>query len=865
MVNGTDAQREMVQESTNRFWWPSLMMFGPPDGDSPNTQQSMAWGIKRHTNDELRQRFVDMTVPQAEALGVTLPDPGLRWNPERGHYDFTEPDWSEFKAVISGSGPCNAQRLAHRRRAHENGAWVREAAQAYAEQARPQGGGRRERRTTPPRAATAPIPTEGVETGSGTPRRSWPLYEVFVRGKRGLNHVHVGSLHAADDEMALHNARDLYTRRNEGVSIWVVKAERHHRVEPGREGPVLRAGRRQGLPAPDVLRDPRGRAAPVNTDPRRRRTPTSRSSRRSGTTTRAGRSAPGSRTSQAEITAPVPDGVDPADLAAYCLMLGDDALICSPPARGVGRRTPRSWRRRSRSPTSRSTCSARPGCCWRAPATSKAADGTRTRSPTCAPSRSSATSRSPSWPTICDFARAIARLLVFSTWRLALLQRLLGSRDPVVAAVAGKGVKELTYHRDHAARWVLRLGDGTAESHRRMQAALDAVWPYVEELFRTSDVERRLVEAGVAVDPAETREEVDAVLDEVLAARDAHPPDGPAGRPDRRSRRPRGPAHRVPRPRARRDAEPRPPAPGGDVVSRGAAPACDAREVAARGRRPGDADAHPRRPRRRPRRRGRRATRVTVTITPTYSGCPALEVMRDDLRAGAAPRPATAAVEVRTVLSPAVEHRLDLRRGPPQARRARRSPRRRTSGRAGPGPIPLTLTAPATVGPLPAVRLARHRGALPVRPDGLHRPASLHRLPRAVRAREGALMARAADRGAPSPRRRLPHACGSPTSSGSATTPSPSPSTCPRTCRTTSRSGPGQYLTLRLHTDGREERRSYSICAPAGALPRVGVRRVDTGCSPSGWSTGSPPATRSRSRRRRARSPRPARPARTTA
>ena len=136
MVNGTDAQREMVQESTNRFWWPSLMMFGPPDADSPNTSQSMAWGIKRHTNDELRQRFVDMTVPQAEALGITLPDPGLAWNAERGRYDFSEPDWSELKAVISGSGPANAQRLAHRRRAHENGAWVREAAAAYAEKRR---------------------------------------------------------------------------------------------------------------------------------------------------------------------------------------------------------------------------------------------------------------------------------------------------------------------------------------------------------------------------------------------------------------------------------------------------------------------------------------------------------------------------------------------------------------------------------------------------------------------------------------------------------------------------------------------------------------------------------------------------------
>ena len=132
MMRGTQAQRDMVQESTNRWWWPSLMMFGPPDGDSPNTQQSMSWGIKRHTNDELRQRFVDMSVPQAEALGVTLPDPDLRWNEERKAHDYGEPDWAEFKAVISGGGPCNAQRIAHRRRAHENGEWVRDAATAYA-------------------------------------------------------------------------------------------------------------------------------------------------------------------------------------------------------------------------------------------------------------------------------------------------------------------------------------------------------------------------------------------------------------------------------------------------------------------------------------------------------------------------------------------------------------------------------------------------------------------------------------------------------------------------------------------------------------------------------------------------------------
>jgi ring-1,2-phenylacetyl-CoA epoxidase subunit PaaA len=132
MMAGSPAQRRMVQDATDRWWWPSLMMFGPPDTDSPNTAQSMAWKIKRHSNDELRQRFVDMTVPQAEALGVILPDPELRWNDGRGHYDFGAVDWAEFKRVIGGNGPCNAQRLAHRRAAHEDGAWVREAAMAYA-------------------------------------------------------------------------------------------------------------------------------------------------------------------------------------------------------------------------------------------------------------------------------------------------------------------------------------------------------------------------------------------------------------------------------------------------------------------------------------------------------------------------------------------------------------------------------------------------------------------------------------------------------------------------------------------------------------------------------------------------------------
>ena len=132
LSRGTPAQHAMAQDAVDRWWWPSLMMFGPPDDASPNTARSMAWGIKRHTNDELRQRFVDMTVPQADVLGLTLPDPELRLDPATGHWSFGAIDWDEFTAVLKGDGPCNAQRIEHRRRAHDDGAWVREAATAYA-------------------------------------------------------------------------------------------------------------------------------------------------------------------------------------------------------------------------------------------------------------------------------------------------------------------------------------------------------------------------------------------------------------------------------------------------------------------------------------------------------------------------------------------------------------------------------------------------------------------------------------------------------------------------------------------------------------------------------------------------------------
>ncbi|MEO8120607.1 MAG: 1,2-phenylacetyl-CoA epoxidase subunit PaaA [Rhodoferax sp.] len=132
MMRGTEAQREMVQDSVNRWWWPSLMMFGPPDAESPNTVQSMRWGIKRISNDDLRQKFIDATVEQAKVLGITLPDPALRWNEERQHYDVGPIDWTEFWQVVGGDGPCNRERLAARVDAWEDGAWVRNAAMAHA-------------------------------------------------------------------------------------------------------------------------------------------------------------------------------------------------------------------------------------------------------------------------------------------------------------------------------------------------------------------------------------------------------------------------------------------------------------------------------------------------------------------------------------------------------------------------------------------------------------------------------------------------------------------------------------------------------------------------------------------------------------
>ena len=133
MANGSPEQKQMAQDALNRFWWPSLMMFGPHDGESAHSSKSMQWKIKRESNDTLRQRFIDQTVPQIEVLGLEMPDPEIKWNEKRGHYDSGEINWDEFYQVINGNGPCNHQRIKHHVKAHQEGEWVRQAVRAYAQ------------------------------------------------------------------------------------------------------------------------------------------------------------------------------------------------------------------------------------------------------------------------------------------------------------------------------------------------------------------------------------------------------------------------------------------------------------------------------------------------------------------------------------------------------------------------------------------------------------------------------------------------------------------------------------------------------------------------------------------------------------
>ena len=240
----------MAQDALNRWWWPSLMMFGPSDADSKHTAQSMRWKIKRFSNDELRQKFVDVTVPQAQFLGLTIPDRELHWNEAREHYDIGPIDWSEFHAVLKGNGPCNRERLEARRAAYEAGDWVREAAAAHARKQR----ARAARLRRPPRIHLTRQPMSN----------DWPLFEVFIRSRAGLEHKHVGSVHAADARMAIEHARDVYTRRQEGVSIWVVPSAQITASDPGEAEALFEPARDKVYRHPTFYDDPRRGEEPVS-------------------------------------------------------------------------------------------------------------------------------------------------------------------------------------------------------------------------------------------------------------------------------------------------------------------------------------------------------------------------------------------------------------------------------------------------------------------------------------------------------------------------------------------------------------------------------------------------------------------------
>ena len=225
LSHGTPEQKQMAQDAVNRWYAPALMMFGPPDDDSPNSKQSMAWNIKRFGNDELRNRFVGMMVEQVKVLELTLPDKDIRFNEETKKWEHGPLDWDEFNEVLAGRGPCNAQRLERRREAHENGAWVREAAAAYADKTEPQASREGIRSMT----NRTPTPEPHTECLAASGKSS-------CAPAAACRHVHAGSLHAPDAAMALRNARDLYTRRNEGVSIWVVPADAIASSDPDSKG-----------------------------------------------------------------------------------------------------------------------------------------------------------------------------------------------------------------------------------------------------------------------------------------------------------------------------------------------------------------------------------------------------------------------------------------------------------------------------------------------------------------------------------------------------------------------------------------------------------------------------------------------------
>ena len=584
-----------------------------------------------------------MTVPQAEALGLTLPDPDIRWNEERGHYDFGADRLHRALRGDQGQRP-----LQHRADGPPGAARTRTAP-----------GCARPPRPTPRSGPTATRAERRMSTRLG------PLWEVFVRSRRGLSHVHAGSLHAADAEMALRNARDVYTRRQEGVSHLGGPRRRDHRVQPRREGLLLRPRRRQGLPAPDVLRRPRGGRAPVmDAHP---------------------------TTSSASPTTP-----------------------WSPRSGWAGgSAAPRSWRRTSPSPTSGSTSSARPGPCSPTPERSRARAAARTSSPTCATNATSATCSWSSGPGRLRRRDGAAAGLLDVPGRA--VRRAARQRRRHAGRCRGQGRQggRLPPRPRHA------LGAAARRRHRGVRTtgcrrALDAEWPYVEELFEPVDPG-----SWRPASPSTRPRCVDAVLDRlaaVLAEATLTVPEVDAAA---RRRAPR-PAHRGPSATCSPRCSTCPLAPGGDVVS----PQARSRAWALAAEVPDpeipvvtiadlgilrDVTEDDR-------------GRVHVQITPTYSGCPAMDDIADDLVDRLTARRLPARRRRARARAGLVHRRSPTKAGAPSSRRT--ASRRPADRPPRDGPVTLALSRA-----LPAVRQPRHPRVQPVRLHGLQVAVGLPVLP----------------------------------------------------------------------------------------------------------------------------------------
>ena len=236
MAAGTADQKRMAQDALNRWWWPSLMMFGPPDADSPNTAQSMRWRIKRDTNDELRQKFVDITVPQADALGLKVPDPGAEVERGQGRLRFR-------RGRLGGILRRRPRRGPGREGADEGaprglGQWRLgpRGGRGLCGEARSEAA---ELLVMPAKRNPAAFDAWTAADDGAMRCKDWPLWEVFVRAKGGMSHRHVGSVHAPDAEIALRHARDTYTRRMEGVSLWVVPSASIAASDPGEDAAMF--------------------------------------------------------------------------------------------------------------------------------------------------------------------------------------------------------------------------------------------------------------------------------------------------------------------------------------------------------------------------------------------------------------------------------------------------------------------------------------------------------------------------------------------------------------------------------------------------------------------------------------------------